>query len=80
MSDHKLFQDTKTGKLVEFISQHDKEFAMVKDAAGGVTFMMLDQLVPYDPQKGRMAKIAPVEQEVPEEQIPKPLCQLKILV
>ena len=54
MSDHKLFQDTKTGKLVEFISQHDKEFAMVKDAAGGVTFMMLDQLVPYDPQKGRI--------------------------
>ena len=71
MSDHKLFQDTKTGKLVEFITSHDKEFAMVKDAAGGVTFMMLDQLVPYDPQKGRMAKIAPVEQEVPEEPIPQ---------
>ena len=71
MSDHKLFQDTKTGKLVEFITQHDKEFAMVKDAAGGVTFMMLDQLVPYDPQKGRMTKIAVVEKEVPEEQIPE---------
>ena len=71
MSDHKLFQDTKTGKLVEFISQHDNEFAMVKDASGSVTFMMLDQLVPYDSQKGRMAKIARIEKEEPEEQLPQ---------
>ena len=71
MSDHKLFQDTKTGKLVEFVSKHDKEFAMVKDAAGGVTFMNLEQLVPYDPEKGRMAKIAAPEVQVPEEEIPK---------
>ena len=61
MSDNRLFQDTKTGKLVEFVSKHDKEFAMVKDAAGGVTFMNLEQLVPYDPQKGRMAKVTAPE-------------------
>jgi hypothetical protein len=48
MADHKLFQDTKTGKLVEFISKHDKEFAMVRDAAGKVTYLTLDQLVPYE--------------------------------
>lgn len=71
MSDNKLFQDTKTGKLVEFVSKHDKEFAMVKDAAGGVTFMNLEQLVPYDPQKGRMAKVTAPEIELPEEEIPK---------
>ena len=71
MSEHKLFQDTKTGKLVEFVSKHDKEFAMVKDASGGVTFMNLDQLVPYDPQKGRMAKIAAPEIAVPEEEMPQ---------
>ena len=33
--------------------------------------MTLDQLVPYDPQKGRMAKIAPVQQEQVEEPIPQ---------
>ena len=61
MADHKLFQDEKTGKLVEFISKHDKEYAMVRDAAGTITYLSLEQLVPYDKDKGRMAKIkAPV--------------------
>ena len=60
MAEHKLFQDERTGKLVEFISKHDKEFAMVKDAAGIVTFLSLDQLVPYDKEKGRLAKIKAV--------------------
>lgn len=71
MSDHKLFQDTRTGKLVEFVSKHDKEFAMVKDASGAVTFLNLDQLVPYDREKGRMAKIVTPELEVPEEPVPE---------
>ena len=70
MAEHKLFQDTRTGKLVEFVSKHDKEFAMVKDAAGNVTFMTLDQLVPYDKDKGRLAKIKTPELAVPEEQAP----------
>ena len=56
-----LFQDTKTGKLVEFISKHDKDYAMVKDASGNVTFLTLDQLVPYEQGKGRLAKVtAPI--------------------
>ena len=71
MAEQKLFQDEKTGKLVEFVAKHDKEFAMVKDAAGNVTFMTLDQLVPYDPQKGRLAKIKAPELAVPEEQMPE---------
>ena len=70
MAEHKLFQDQKTGKLVEFVSKHDKEFAMVKDAAGMVTFMTLEQLVPYEQGKGRLAKIKAPELEVPEEQAP----------
>ena len=70
MADHKLFQDQKTGKLVEFISKHDIEYAMVKDAAGNVTYLSLDQLVPYEQGKGRLAKVAAPELEVPEEQIP----------
>jgi len=71
MSDSKLFQDTKTGKLVEFISKHDKEFAMVRDAGGNVTFLTLDQLVPYDRDKGRLAKVKAPELIVPEEQAPE---------
>ena len=70
MAEHRLFQDQKTGKLVEFISKHDKEFAMVKDAGGNITFMTLEQLVPYDQKKGRLAKIATPELHVPEEEAP----------
>ena len=71
MSDNKLFQDTKTGKLVEFISKHDKEFAMVRDAGGNVTFLTLEQLVPYDKDKGRLAKVVAPELAVPEEETPQ---------
>ncbi len=70
-----LFQDTKTGKLVEFISKHDKEYAMVRDASGNVTYLTLDQLVPYDSKKGRLSKIeAPIlaikEEEAPSRVVP----------
>lgn len=71
MSDSRLMQDTKTGKLVEFISTHDKEFAMVRDAGGAVTFLTLDQLVPYDKEKGRLAKVKAPELIVPEEPLPE---------
>ena len=70
MADHKLFQDQKTGKLVEFISKHDKEFAMVRDAGGNVTYLTLDQLVPYEQGKGRLAKVSSPDLYVPEEPIP----------
>ena len=63
----RLFQDTKTGKLVEFISKHDKEFAMVKDAGGNISYLTLDQLVPYDKNVGRLAKVTAPELVVPEE-------------
>lgn len=67
-----LFQDTKTGKLVEFISKHDKEFAMVRDAGGAISYVGLQQLVPYDQEKGRLSKVAaPQIAPEPEEQAPK---------
>ena len=66
-----LFQDTKTGKLVEFISKHDKEYAMVRDAGGSISYVGLEQLVPYDREKGRLAKVAaPQIAPEPEEQAP----------
>ena len=30
---------------------------MVRDAGGNVTYLTLDQLVPYDKDKGRLAKV-----------------------
>ena len=72
-----LFQDTKTGKLVEFISKHDKEYAMVRDAGGAVLYVTLDQLVPYDKDKGRMSKVKAPILEVPEEQAPTTVVPLE---
>ena len=63
-----LMQDQKTGKLVEFIGTHDKEYAMVRDGAGSVSYVTLDQLVPYSPEKGRLSKIAAPQLEVEKEE------------
>ena len=70
MAEAKLFQDTRTGKLVEFISKHDKEFAMVRDAGGVITYLTLEQLVPYEKGKGRLAKVKAPELEIKEEEMP----------
>ena len=73
-----LFQDTKTGKLVEFISKHDKEFAMVRDSGGAITYLTLEQLVPYDKDKGRLAKVkAPQIAPPPEEKAPNRVVPLE---
>lgn len=67
----KLFQDTTTGKLVEFISKHDKEFAMVKDSGGAISYIGLEKLVPYSQEKGRLSNVTPFQKEVEaEEQAP----------
>ena len=66
-----LMQDQKTGKLVEFIGTHDKEYAMIRDGAGNVSYVTLEQLVPYSPEKGRLSKIASPIQIEKEEEIPK---------
>ena len=68
----KLFQDKNTGKLVEFISKHDKEFAMIRDSGGQVSYVSLEQLVPYDREKGRLTNVvAPEITPEPEEQPPE---------
>ena len=72
--DSNLFQDSKTGKLVEFIAKHDKEYAMVRDAGGTITYVTLEQLVPYSREKGRLAKVeAPQIAPPPEEPLPNPV-------
>lgn len=64
----KLFQETTTGKLVEFISKHDKEYAMVKDSAGVISYIGLDKLVAYDPDRGRLTTVTPFEKEIEKEE------------
>ena len=65
-----LFQDQKTGKLVELLSKVDKEYAMVRDGGGNVVYMTLEQLVPYDKDKGRLSKINVPALEVPDDEAP----------
>ena len=63
-----LMQDQKTGKLVEFIGTHDKEYAMVRDGAGNVSYVTLDQLLPYSQEKGRLSKVAAPQLEIEKEE------------
>ena len=73
-----LFQDDKTGQLVEFISKHDGEYAMVRDSAGAIRYVTLDSLTPYDKDKGRLAKVeAPQVQPDPEEKAPERVVPLE---
>ena len=69
-----LHQDTKTGKLVEVLTVIDKEFAMIKDAAGQTSYVSMDYLVPYDTKKGRLAKVTATvkeeEDKIPEAVVP----------
>ena len=71
MSDTRLYQNSKTGELVEFINLHDKEFAMVRKSNGTVGYVTYETLVPYDAQKGRMAKVVLPQAEAPEEKLPE---------
>ena len=69
--EHTLYQDSKTGKLVEFISQVDKEFAMVRDAGGNVVYKAVEHLIPYDKDKGRLNKIKTPAISTKEEKLPE---------
>lgn len=66
----KLFQDTRTGGLVEFISKVDKAYAMCKTAAGTTVYIGLDKLVPYSAESGRLLNVEAPELEVKEEEMP----------
>ena len=73
-----LFQDSKTGKLVEFINKHDKEYAMVRDSGGNINYVNLDSLVPYDKQKGRLTKVdAPQLSVEKEEELVEPVVPIE---
>jgi len=51
-----LYQNITNGQLVEFISHHDKDYAMVKNSSGSVQYVALKDLVSYEAGKGRTGK------------------------
>lgn len=68
-----LYQNLQNGQLVEFISHHDREYAMVKNSAGNVQYVALKDLVSYEQGKGRTGKtIDPIgDKKIDEDQIPE---------
>ena len=72
--DMSLYQNQKNGQIVEFIGHHDKDWAMVKNSAGVVQYVALDDLVSYEANKGRTGeKIEPqsAEKSKDEDKIPE---------
>jgi len=48
-----LYQNKKNGQIVELISFHDKDYAMVRNQAGSVSYVFRDELEEYQVGKGR---------------------------
>lgn len=70
-----LYQNQKNGQIVELISFHDKDYAMVRNQSGAVSYAPLADLHAYEPGKGRTGEqpAAPLAAgEVDPEVIPTP--------
>jgi transcriptional accessory protein Tex/SPT6 len=73
-----LYQNTRNGQVVEFIAHHDKEWAMIKNSTGAIQYVLLAELVAYEPGKGRIgagpspqSAESPVDEDaIPEAVIP----------
>jgi DNA uptake protein ComE-like DNA-binding protein len=48
-----LYLNEKNGQIVELISFHDKDSAMIRNQAGTISYIALTELVEYQPGKGR---------------------------
>lgn len=48
-----LYQHQKTGQIVELVSFHDKDYALVKNQSGSISYAALEELHEYEPGKGR---------------------------
>lgn len=70
-----LYQNQKNGQIVELISFHDKDYAMVRNQSGTVSYAPLADLHVYEPGKGRTGEkpAAPLPRdEADPEAIPTP--------
>jgi DNA uptake protein ComE-like DNA-binding protein len=69
-----LYQNTRNGQIVEFVSHHDKDWAMIKNSSGAIQYVALADLVSYEPGKGRTGTVPQpqsAEVEVDEDVIPE---------
>jgi DNA uptake protein ComE-like DNA-binding protein len=70
-----LYQNQKTGQIVELISYHDKDYAMVKTQTGAINYVALADLHAYEPGKGRTGgqPASPLKKdEADPDVVPKP--------
>jgi len=68
-----LYRNNKNGQIVELVSYHDKDYAMVRNQSGSVGYATLEDLEEYEVGKGRTgAKLeAPrTKDEVDKDVIP----------
>jgi DNA uptake protein ComE-like DNA-binding protein len=71
-----LYQHQQTGQVVELISFHDKDYAMIRNQSGSVSYAALADLHEYKPGEGRTGEkpVAPRGQEETDpEVIPTPV-------
>lgn len=54
-----IYQNKSNGQLVDLISYHDADYAMVRTSNGSVNFVLLADLVSYEPGKGRTGEAPP---------------------
>jgi hypothetical protein len=68
-----LLQNKRNGQIVELVSYHDKDYAMVRNQGGAITYAALADLEEYEPGKGRTG-VTPEgpkgKDEVDEDKIP----------
>lgn len=73
-----LYQNLRNGQIVEFVSHHDKDWALIKTSSGSVDYVALKDLVSYIPGQGRtneqpqpQSAESPVDEDlIPETVIP----------
>lgn len=67
-----LYQNQRTGQIVELVSFHDKDYAVIKNQAGVVGYVALADLVVYEPGKGRTAEkpVSLVKADDPDPEVP----------
>ena len=53
-----LYQNTKNGQIVEFVGHHDREWAMVKNQSGEVSYVSLENLLEWEKGRGRTQRVA----------------------
>jgi DNA uptake protein ComE-like DNA-binding protein len=68
-----LYQNKKNGQIVELVSFHDKDYAMVRNQAGSVSYVFRDELEEYEVGKGRTGvklEAPKTKDEVDQDAIP----------